>query len=101
RPRSTRCRRSCMSLERRVADLRAQAAALRGRPPTDELARDRAAFARGLGLDPWQAAVLASDSRRDIFNCSRQAGKSTTAAVLALHEAVYQPGSVTVLISPS
>lgn len=61
------------------------------------------AFARSIGLelDPWQADVLTVDSKRDIFNCSRQAGKSTTAAVLALHEAVFRPGSVTVLISPS
>ncbi|HEX7039079.1 MAG TPA: terminase family protein [Trueperaceae bacterium] len=61
------------------------------------------AFAHSLGLelDPWQEAVLKVESKRDVFNCSRQAGKSTTAAVLALHEAVYRPGSVTVLISPS
>lgn len=70
---------------------------------TDDLARDRVAFAEALGLelDPWQAELLASESRRDILNCSRQAGKSTAAALLALHEALYQPGSVTVLISPS
>src|SRR5690606_26845437 len=92
-----------MTLERRLADLKAQAAALRRHRPTDELARDRAAFARSLGLDldPWQADVLTIDCKRDVFNCSRQAGKSTTAAVLALHEAVYVPRSVTVLISPS
>lgn len=92
-----------MTLERRLADLRAQAAALRRHRPTDQLARDRVAFAHSLGLDldPWQADVLRAESKRDIFNCSRQAGKSTTAAVLALHEALYQPGSVTVLISPS
>lgn len=61
------------------------------------------AFAHSLGLelDPWQADLLTSESKRDILNCSRQAGKSTAAALLALHEAVYEPGSVTVLISPS
>lgn len=92
-----------MTLERRLADLRAQAAALSRHRPTDELARDRVAFAHSLGLelDPWQADVLRVESKRDVFNCSRQAGKSTTAAVLALHEAIYQPRSVTVLISPS
>lgn len=65
---------------------------------------DPAAFAAealGMNLDSWQREVVAGDSRRDILNCSRQAGKSSTAAVLALHEAIYKPGSVTVLISPS
>jgi hypothetical protein len=35
------------------------------------------------------------------MNCCRQSGKSTTAAVLALHEAIYRPGSLVLLISPS
>lgn len=92
-----------MTLERRLADFRAQLRAAARLRPTDDLARDRVAFAAilGLDLDPWQAELLASDGRRDILNCSRQAGKSTVAALLALHEAVYVPGSVTVLISPS
>lgn len=92
-----------MSLERRLADLRAQLNAARRLRSTDELATDRVAFAHALGLelDPWQEALATSDSRRDILNCSRQAGKSTAAALLALHEAVYVPESVTVLISPS
>lgn len=71
--------------------------------PTETLARDRVAFAESLGLtlDPWQRRLVSSDDRRDILCCSRQAGKSTAAAVLALHEAVYRPGSMTVLVSPS
>ena len=36
----------------------------------------------GLELDPWQCGVLSSTGKRDLLNCSRQAGKSTTAAVL-------------------
>jgi hypothetical protein len=92
-----------MRFERALADLRAQVRALARLTSTDDLAVDRVAFARvlGLDLDAWQAGLLASDSRRDILNCSRQAGKSTIAAVLALHEALYQPGSVTVLVSPT
>lgn len=92
-----------MSLGRRVADLRAQIAAAARLHSTDELATDRLAFARTLGLqlDPWQEKLVTSDSKRDILNCSRQAGKSTVAALLALHEAMYRPDSVTVLISPS
>jgi hypothetical protein len=57
--------------------------------------------ALGLDLDPWQARVIGSTEKRHVLNCSRQAGKSTTAAVLALHESLYRPGSLTVLISPS
>lgn len=92
-----------MSLERRLADLRSQINAARRLRSTDELATDRVAFAAALGLelDPWQAELLRSESKRDILNCSRQAGKSTVSAVLALHEALYVPESVTVLISPS
>ncbi len=54
-----------------------------------------------LELDPWQRQVIASTGKRDLLNCSRQAGKSTTAAVLGLHEALYRPGSLTILVSPS
>src|SRR5690625_4265113 len=92
-----------MSFGRRLANLRTQIAAAARHRPTDELATDRVAFADALGLelDPWQVKLVRSKSRRDILNCSRQAGKSTVAALLALHEAIYVPGSVTVLISPS
>ncbi len=67
-------------------------------------ALDPAAFALevlNLELDDWQRAVISSTGKRDLLNCSRQAGKSTTAAVLGLHEAVYRPGSLTILVSPS
>lgn len=93
-----------MRLDSRLADLQAQVRALKGRQSSDHYATDRAAFAQellGLELDSWQRSVLEAESKRDLLNCSRQAGKSTTAAILALHEAVYVPESVTVLISPS
>jgi hypothetical protein len=45
--------------------------------------------------------VLFSSSKRILLNCSRQAGKSTVASVLALHRAVYSPGSLVLLVSPS
>jgi predicted phage terminase large subunit-like protein len=51
--------------------------------------------------DPWQAAFLRSDSDRIILNCSRQSGKSTTTAILALWTAIYKPRSLIVLDSPS
>lgn len=66
-------------------------------------ALDRAAFAAsfGLTLDDWQTRMLRSDARRQLLNCHRQSGKSTSAALLALHTAVYRPGSLVLLVSPS
>ncbi len=51
--------------------------------------------------DPWQAEVLRLSNKNTLLNCSRQAGKSTTTAIIALHTAVYRPGSLTLLGSPS
>lgn len=67
-------------------------------------ALDPAAFALevlGLELDPWQRAVLASTGKRDLLNVTRQGGKSTVSAALALHQALYRPDSLTILVSPS
>jgi hypothetical protein len=61
----------------------------------DQFARDV-----GLELDDWQSRLLDSTSRKVIMLCSRQAGKSTTAALLALHSAIFDPGLV-ILVSPS
>ena len=52
-------------------------------------------------LDDWQAEVLRSDAGRVLLNCCRQSGKSTVAALLALHLALYRPGSLALLLSPS
>lgn len=41
--------------------------------------------------DPKQAAVLASRANEGIVNCSRQWGKSTLMAILALHKALSHP----------
>lgn len=66
-------------------------------------AKNPVMFARSLGLepDPWQASMLASQSARIVLNCSRQTGKSTTAAIRALHRSLYRPGSLVLLLSPS
>jgi len=67
-------------------------------------ALDAAMFARealGLALDSWQEQVLTSPSKRVLLNVTRQGGKSTTAAVKALHTATYQPGSLILMVSPS
>jgi len=55
----------------------------------------------GLTLDPWQAGVLTSTSRRQILNCSRQAGKSTVTSILALNRGLNYPRSLILLVSPS
>ncbi|MEO5328095.1 MAG: terminase family protein [Magnetococcus sp. THC-1_WYH] len=67
-------------------------------------ALDPAHFAQnrlGFTPDPWQAQMLQSPSRRIILNCCRQSGKSTTTAILALHTAIFQPNSLTLVISKS
>jgi len=51
--------------------------------------------------DEWQAGLLRSTDTRSLLNCSRQSGKSTTTAILALHTAYYVPGSLVLLGSPS
>jgi hypothetical protein len=47
--------------------------------------------ARGFAVDPWQREVLLSPRRELLLNCSRQAGKSTVVAALALHMACSSP----------
>jgi hypothetical protein len=67
-------------------------------------ALDPVAFAvEGLGFtpDPWQARALRSPVRRALWNVSRQLGKSTTAAALALHATIYTPRALVLLLSPS
>src|SRR5919107_6051143 len=67
------------------------------------LALDRVGFARTVGVepDPWQEDLLRSDSYRVLLNCSRQSGKSTMSAVLALHRALYRPGSLVLCLAPA
>ncbi len=80
------------AVEREIARRRAKSASV-----------DPVEFAKLTGLvpDPWQEKVLRWRGQRLLLNCSRQAGKSTTTAVLALHRAVTVPKSLILLISPS
>lgn len=58
--------------------------------------------ALGFTPDPWQAEVLSSNAKRIILNCHRQSGKSTVAAILALHAALFDyPAPLILLLSPS
>jgi hypothetical protein len=66
-------------------------------------ALDPAALAVGSGLPPdrWQTEFLRSTEPRVLLNCSRQSGKSTVTALLAVHTALYDPGALVLLLSPS
>ena len=64
---------------------------------------DPAHILRGYGLTPdaWQEQLLRDRPHRALLLCCRQAGKSLTAAAAALHEAVYRPDSLVLMIAPS
>lgn len=64
---------------------------------------DPALVARKMGLDadPWQERFLRSPAPRTLLNCSRQSGKSTVTALLAAHTALYDPGALVLLLSPT
>jgi hypothetical protein len=66
-------------------------------------ALDRVAFSESLRVlpDAWQQDLLRSTSDRVLLNCSRQSGKSTMAAVMALHSALYNPGSLVLILAPA
>src|SRR5689334_5886291 len=76
-----------------------------GPPPAEDAAVMSAVrFARvklGFNPDPKQEMVLDESIRRGILNCTRQWGKSTVMAIKALHQAVFHPGTLTLVISPS
>jgi hypothetical protein len=57
--------------------------------------------ARGMAPDPWQRALLLSHDRQILLNASRQSGKSTVVSALALHTALFTPGALVLLLSPS
>jgi hypothetical protein len=69
------------------------------------LALDPDAFARAAGLDgpldDWQRSALDAGESKLLLCCSRQAGKSTVAALLAARTAVLEPGSLVLCVSPS
>lgn len=55
----------------------------------------------GMEPDAWQAQLLRSTSKRILLNCTRQGGKSTATAARGLHEALYHPGALVLLVSVS
>jgi hypothetical protein len=55
----------------------------------------------GMQPDPWQMNLLRSSPARVLLLCSRQSGKSTTAAGLALKAALLEPPALVLLLSPT
>src|SRR5436190_12618094 len=77
---------------------------LTGQPgPADRFWADPSRLMADAGMtpDPWQAELLCSDSPRILLLCSRQAGKSQTAAAIALRTALLEPDSLVLLLSPT
>jgi len=55
----------------------------------------------GIELDQWQRDALMAPQSGKLLLASRQAGKSTTASIDVLHTALYKPGSLSLILSPS
>jgi hypothetical protein len=55
----------------------------------------------GLVPDPWQEKILRHPAQRDLLNCHRQSGKSTVAAIAAVHAAIYVPHSTVLIVAPA
>src|SRR6185437_7178084 len=55
----------------------------------------------GLTLDPWQAKLLWDQPQRTLLLCSRQAGKTTVSALMALSTALMMAGALVIVVSPS
>jgi hypothetical protein len=95
---------SIATLQRQVAKLRE---AIRQRTPADSptlttIRQQPASLMTLAGLqpDPWQRRLLSCPSQRTLLLCSRQSGKSTASASLALQTALVRP-SLVLLLSPS
>ena len=52
-----------------------------------------------MDADPWQREFLFRQDGHLLLNCCCGAGKSRVTSALALHTALFQPGSLTLLIS--
>lgn len=75
--------------------------------PREDIPTDPIAFARFVGVEPdeWQERFLLPpedpDHPRRILLGGRQVGKSTIGAILAAHQAITVPDSVTLIVAPA
>jgi hypothetical protein len=87
---------SLASVDKRIAALERT----EGAEPVSE---DRLELAHSLGIVPdlWQEQLLRSEAPRVLLNCARQSGKSTMAAIIALHQALWRPSSLVLILAPA
>jgi hypothetical protein len=73
------------------------------RLPADRWWADPASILADAGFvaDPWQAVVLDSVAYQVAMLCSRQTGKTFTASAMVAMTALRDPGSLTLILSPS
>jgi hypothetical protein len=55
----------------------------------------------GITPDDWQSKLLRERPKRCLILASRQIGKTETAIFLGLYTAIYEPGSLVLIVSPS
>jgi hypothetical protein len=89
------------TLQRSLTSIKRQLDAFQATP--DACEDGVALWARIYGTPPddWQASVLRSEHPRVLLNCSRQSGKSSVSAVMALYEVLYRPPALVLLVSAS
>jgi hypothetical protein len=89
---------STASLAKEVRRLRERRISLR-----KDIPANRVEFARLVGYQPdsWQEQLLHSTAARVLINASRQSGKSSMAAVIAMHQALAAPSSTVLILSPA
>jgi hypothetical protein len=57
--------------------------------------------AAGIKPDPWQSELMRGGDDRTLLMATRQGGKSTTAAAIAVYEALFRPPALVLLLSPT
>lgn len=92
-----------MRLQRQIDQVRAGVDRLHAVADSEATATDAAGLMQAAGMepDPWQRRTLAGPHSRTLQLVTRQGGKSTSAAAKALSTALTQPGSLSLLLSPS
>jgi hypothetical protein len=87
---------------RQISDLRARIARqARPRAPYTLTAVELFERTVGSAPDPWQADLFAGDAHQTLLNCSRQVGKSTGMAVLAVDTMLARRNALVIVTSGS
>jgi hypothetical protein len=82
-------------------DLRAFAREIEAPPPIPDRTTLDLAAEMGLTLDDWQRRVLSAPHRRKICLVSRQGGKGLVASLTATEKMLADPGSKTIILTPT